>query len=148
MFLLQGEAFGGGASMTAQRTSQKMEENGWPAPVMNWDLAVPALKPCTRNANDTTRNTNLPEQGQTYTSYPRSHLLVIYQIFLNQIDRTTDPDPVTTMVVFNRKYFATFQMNSALHMRLIIALMSAFNDGSTKNPSGPILVGPLFLYKP
>ena len=117
-------------------------------PILNWDLAAPALNPRTRYANDRTRNANLPEWGLTYTSYLRGHLLVIYNIFLNQIDRTTDPDPVTTMVVFNRKYFATFQMNLALHMRLIIALMSAFNDGSTKSPSGPILVGPLFLYKP
>ncbi len=88
------------------------------------------------------------ERGLTYTSHFRGHLLVIYKIFPNQIDRNTDPDPVTTIVVFNRKYFATFQMNSALHMRDIITLMSAFNDGSTKSPSGPILVGPLFLYKP
>jgi hypothetical protein len=100
-----------------------------PPPILNWDLAVPALNPCTRNANDRTRNANLPEQGLAYTSYLRSHLLVIYKIFLNQIDRTTDPYPVTTMVVFNRKHFAKFQMNSALHMRLIITPMSAFNDG-------------------
>jgi hypothetical protein len=101
-------------------------------PILNWDLAVPALNPHTRNANDRTRNANLPERGLTYTLYPRGHLPVIYKIFLNRIDRTTDPDLVTTMVVFNRKYFALFQLNSALHMRLIITLMSAFNDGSTK----------------
>ncbi len=116
--------------------------------ILNWDLAVPALNSHTKNLNDRTRNANLPEHGLTYTSYLRGHLLVIYKIFLNPVDRTTGPDPVTTMVVFNRKYFATVQMNSALHMRLIITLMSAFNDGSTKSPSGPILVGPLFLYKP
>jgi hypothetical protein len=72
----------------------------------------------------------------------------MYKIFLHPIDRTTEPHPVTTMVVFNRKYFATFQFNSALHMRLIITLISAFNNGSIKSPSGSILVGPLFLYKP
>jgi hypothetical protein len=109
---------------------------------------APALNPHTRNTNDRSRHANLPEWGLAYKSYLRGHLLVIYKIFLNQIDRTTDPDPVTTMVVFNRKYFATFQMNSALHMKLIITLMSAFNDGSTKGPSGPILVDPLLLYKP
>jgi hypothetical protein len=32
MYILQGGALGGGASMTAQRTSQKMEENGWTPP--------------------------------------------------------------------------------------------------------------------
>jgi hypothetical protein len=119
-----------------------------PSPILNWDLAVPALISCTRNANDRTRNANLPEQGLTYTLYLRGHLPVIYKIFLNPIDKTTDPDPVTTMVVFNRKYFATFQLNSALHMRLIITLLSACNDSSTKSPSGPVLVGPLFLFKP
>jgi hypothetical protein len=121
-----------------------------PPPLLNLDLAVPALNPPTRNANDRTRNTNLPERGLTYILYLRGHLPVIYKIFLNPIDRTTDSDPVPTMVVLNsnRKYVATFQLNSALHMRLIITLMSAFNDGSTKSPSGPILVGPLFLYKP
>jgi hypothetical protein len=110
--------------------------------LLNLDLAVAALNPHTRNENYRTRNTNLPERGLTYTLYLRGHLPVIYKIFLNPIDRTTDSDPVTTMAVFNRKYFATFQLNSALHMRLIITLMSAFNDGSTKRPSEPILVGP------
>jgi hypothetical protein len=128
-------------------------ENGrkWmPPPLPKLDLTVPALSPHTRNANDRTRNTSLPERGLTYTLYLQGHLLEIYKIFLNPIDRTTDSDPVTTMVVFNsnRKYFATFQLNSALHIRLIITLMSTFNNGSTKSPSGPILVGPLFLYKP
>ena len=138
MYILQGEALGGGASVTAQRTSQKMEENGW----------APLSYPRTRNANDRTRNANLVEGGLTYISYLRGHLLVIYKSFLNQIDRTTDPDPVITMLVFKRKYFVTLQLKSALHMRLINTLMSAFNNGSTKSPSGPILVGPLFLYKP
>jgi hypothetical protein len=119
-----------------------------PSPLLNLDLAVPVLNPCIRNANDRTRNTNLPERGLSYTLYLRGHLPVIYKIFLDPIDRTTDSDPVTTMVVFNRKYFATFQLNLALHMRLIITLMSAFNNGSTKKPSGPILAGPLFLCKP
>jgi hypothetical protein len=32
MYILQGEALGGGASMTVQRTSQKSEENGCPPP--------------------------------------------------------------------------------------------------------------------
>jgi hypothetical protein len=104
-------------------------------PILNWDLAVPALNSCIKNGNDRTRNADLPEWGLTYTLYPRGHLPVIYKIFLNQINRTTDPDPVTTMMVFNRKYFATLQLNSALHMRLIITLMSAFKDGSTKSPS-------------
>ena len=118
-------------------------------PLLNLDLAVLSLNPCTRNANDRTRNTNLTEQGLTYTLYLRGHFLVIYKIFLNPIDRTTDSDPVPTMVVLNsnRKYVATFQLNSALHMRLIITLMSAFNDGSTRSPSGPRQMGPLFLYK-
>ena len=86
--------------------------------------------------------------GTNIYIYLRGHLSVIYKIF--PIDRTTDSDPITTMVVFNsnRKYFAIFQLNSALHMRLIITLMSALSNGSTKSPSGPILVGPLFLYKP
>jgi hypothetical protein len=66
------------------------------------------------------------------TIYLRGHLPVIYKIFLNPIFRTTDPDPVTTMVVFNMKYFATFQSNSALHMRLIITPMRAVDYGSTK----------------
>jgi hypothetical protein len=113
--------------------------------VLKWGLAVPALSPCTRNVNDRTRNANFPELGLTYILYLRGHLPEIYKIFLNQIDRTTYPDPVTTMIVFNRKYIATFQLNSALHMSLIITLMRAFNDGSTKSPSGQILVGPLFL---
>jgi hypothetical protein len=65
-------------------------------PVLNWDLAVSALNPCTRNANERTRNVNLPERGLTYTLYLRGHLPVIYKIFLNRIDRITDPDPVTT----------------------------------------------------
>ncbi len=116
--------------------------------LLNLDVAVLAMNPRTRNANDRTRNTNLPEQGLTYTLYLRGHLPVIYKIFLNPIDRTIDSDPVTTMLVFNRKYFATFQLNSALHMRLIITLISAFDNSSTKSPSGSILVGPLFLYKP
>ncbi len=83
-----------------------------------------------------------------YTIKLRGHLPVIYKIFLNPIRRTTDPDPVTTMVVFNMKYFATFQLNSALHMRLIITLVSAVDYGSTKSPPGPKLVGPLFQFKP
>jgi hypothetical protein len=149
MYILQGGALGGGASMTAQHPSQKMEENRCP-PLLNLYLAVPALNPRTRNSNDRTRNTSLPERGLTHTLYIRGHLPVIYKIFLNPIDRTSDSDPITTMVVFNsnRRYFATFQLNSALHMRLIITLMSAFSNGSIKSPSGPILVGPLFLYKP
>jgi hypothetical protein len=68
-----------------------------------------------------------------YTILLRGHLPVIYKIFLNPICRTTEPDPVTTMVVFNMKYFATFQLNSALHMRFIITLMSAFDYVSTKD---------------
>ncbi len=110
MYILQGGALGGGASMTAQCPSQKMEENGCPPPLLNLNLAVPALNPHTRNANDRTRNTGLPEWGLTYTLYLRGHLPVIYKIFLNPIDRSTVSDPITTMVVFNsnRKYFATF----------------------------------------
>jgi hypothetical protein len=126
-------------------------ENGrkWMAPpILNWDLAVPALNPRTRNANKKTRIVNLPEWGLTHTLYLRGPLPVIYKIFLNRIDRTTDPDPVTTIALFNRKYFVKLQLKSALHMRLINTLMSAFNNGSTKSPSGPILVGPLFLHKP
>jgi hypothetical protein len=123
--------------------------DGPPHPeVQNWDFAGPGLNPHIRNVNDRTRNVNLPRWGLTYTIYLRGHLPVIYKIFLDPIGRTTEQDPVNTMVVFNRKHFATFQFNSALHMRLIITLMSTFNNGSTKSPSGPILVGPLFLYKP
>ena len=32
MNIIQGGALGGGASVTAQRTSQKMEDNGWAPP--------------------------------------------------------------------------------------------------------------------
>jgi hypothetical protein len=72
-----------------------------------YHLALHFWCPHTRNANDRTRNTNLPERGLTCTLYLRGHLPVIYKIFLNPIDRTTDSDPMTTMIVFNsnKKYF-------------------------------------------
>jgi hypothetical protein len=59
--------------------------------------------------------------------------LVIYKIFLNPICRITDPDPVTTMVVFKMNHFATFQLDSALHMRFIITLMTTVDYVSTKD---------------
>jgi hypothetical protein len=42
MYILQGGALGGGASMTAQPPSQKMEENGCPL-LLKLDFAVPDL---------------------------------------------------------------------------------------------------------
>ena len=116
-----------------------MEQEDCPSPpIHNRDSQwlVPCLQmddnehPCTMEQQ---QSGPIISSLNVYTILLRGHLLVIYKIFLNPICRTTDQDPVTTIVVFNKKYFATFQFNSALHMRFFITLMSAVHFVSTKD---------------